>query len=386
MPTTKRDYYEILGVGREAGADDIKRAYRKLAKQHHPDLNPDNHDQAEAQFKELSEAYAVLSDVDKRARYDRNGFDAPGGYDFNFDQFIRSSGGAGGFGDLFDAFFGFGQAMRASRGRERLSRGGDLRYDVQLSMEQAFAGREHEVEVRARVTCSACEGTGAAAGTKPTTCATCHGYGQVESVQGRGLFQMRRVTPCPKCEGAGELIASPCKHCHGEGRIHQSRKLTVTIPAGIDDSMRIRVSGHGDDGDHGGPPGDLYVFVHVRAHDFFHREGLHVVCEVPVSMVQAALGDRLKVPTLDGHADLEIPVGAQHGALLRLTGKGFVDLNQKARHGDQVCVLKVLTPTNLNKKQKELLRDFAETGGDKLPEEHQSFWHKLKQTITGEDE
>lgn len=384
MPATKRDYYEILGVARAASADEIKRAYRKLAKQYHPDLNPDNHDESETKFKELSEAYAVLSDADKRARYDRYGFEAPGGYGFDFDQFMR--GGAGGLGDLFEAFFGFGEATHAAGRADRATRGADLRHDAQITMEESFGGVTKEVEVRVQATCEKCQGSRAEPGSNSQRCSTCDGMGQVQTVRGGGFFQMRSVGPCPRCHGQGQIIRNPCSVCKGEGRVRKTRKLSLNIPAGIDDGSRLRVTAQGDDGERGGSPGDLYVFIHVQPHDIFERHDNNVVCHVPVSFVQAALGDRVEVPTLNGKAELEIPVGAQSGDVLTLRGKGFSEIVQGHRRGDQICVLKVITPTRLSAKQKELLREFAKTGGGELPEEHRSFWNLLRDTITGHGE
>jgi molecular chaperone DnaJ len=264
-------------------------------------------------------------------------------------------------------------------------RGADLRYDLEVTLAEAYRGTEEITEVRVRAVCESCSGSGATAGSKPQNCSACGGNGQVVEVRGSGFFQMRTVRTCPRCGGEGQTISDPCSQCQGDGRVRKTKRLSVKVPAGIDDGARIRLQGQGDDGEHGGPSGDLYVFVHLKPHDLFRRHGLDVFCEIPVSFTQAALGDAFEVPTLGGKARLDLPAGTQAGEEIVLKGQGFPAL-QGLRRGDQVCVIRVLTPTSLNKRQKELLREFAQAGGGKLPEEHQSFWERIVDTLTGKSD
>ncbi len=371
--TTKRDYYEVLGVSRTATSEEIKKSYRSLARKHHPDMNPNNKEDAEEKFKELSEAYSVLSDDGKRARYDRYGHEAPGGFDFDFTRDF----GFGSFGDFFDVFFGGGQGAQS---RERVYRGDDLRYDLSLTYEQSYRGIEQDIELTRFETCDACEGSGATSGSQPEKCSYCGGHGQVRETRNTILGHLSTVTTCPRCRGEGQIITDPCAECHGEGRIRQKKKITVNIPAGVDSGARVRVSGQGNHGPNSGPPGDLYVFIHLQAHDFFERRNGDVVCEVPITFPQAALGTNVQVPTLDGPEELRIPVGTQTGTVFRLRGKGFPDPRGYG-HGDQHVVVRVVTPTHLNEKQKELLGQFAEAGGDKPRGQEKGLFEKIKELL-----
>jgi molecular chaperone DnaJ len=352
----KKDYYEVLGVGREASADEVKKAYRALALKYHPDRHPENKKENELKFKEASEAYQVLSDADKRAQDDRFGhaaFDASAGFSgFDF-------GGAGAsifedvLGDLFGDFFGGGGGRR--RTRRGGMRGDDLRYDLDVTFEEAVEGAERHIAVPRASTCSTCGGNGCKPGTQPETCPACRGAGQVRFQQ--GLFQIAKT--CGQCNGLGRVIRTPCPTCRGVGTGHETRQIKVKIPAGVDDGSRLKLRGEGEAGVQGGPPGDLYVVLNVQPHAIFQREGPHIICELPVSMVQASLGARIDVPTLQGVVKMAIPAGTQTGRLFRLKGKGAPDLRSGAR-GDQVVRIIVETPTNLSRKQKDLLKKFEE--------------------------
>lgn len=348
---TKRDYYETLGVSRGASAEEIKKAYRALALKYHPDRNPDNTKEAEAKFKEASEAYQILSDADKRAQYDRFGHAAFatgegfGGFDFG--------AGASMFedvlGDLFGDFFGGGRGRRGRRG----TRGEDLRYDLEVTFDEAVSGAERQISIPRTTSCSTCNGNGAKPGTEPETCPTCRGAGQVRFQQ--GLFQVAKV--CGTCNGEGRIVRTPCTACRGSGATQETREIKVRIPAGVDDGSRLKLRGEGEAGTYGGPPGDLYVMLHVRPHAIFQREGPHIVCELPISMVQAALGAQVDVPTLKGMVKMSVPAGTQSGRLFRLKGKGVPDLRSGSR-GDQVVRVVVETPTHMTRKQKDLLKRF----------------------------
>ncbi|HWY60082.1 MAG TPA: molecular chaperone DnaJ [Terriglobales bacterium] len=348
----KRDYYEVLGVAREANEQEIKSAYRKLALQFHPDRNPNNPD-AEEKFKECSEAYAILADADKRAAYDRFGHAAVGG------------AGAGGFdptvfqdvSEIFGDFFGFGDLFGGgSRRGSRAQRGPDLREDVTLEFEEAVFGTETKVTVRRHETCEDCRGSGAAPGKAPVPCRSCGGRGQVRYQQ--GFFSMART--CPTCQGAGSVITDPCHKCKGEGRVLRQRTVDAKVPAGVEDGTRIRFSGLGEAGAHGGPAGDLYVVLHVKEHPFFEREGNDLHCVIPVSFAQAALGTEILVPTLDGEHTLKVPDGTQSGTTMRIRGKGVPVLNGHGK-GDLFVEVRVQTPNKLNKRQRELLQELEGT-------------------------
>jgi len=371
---SKRDYYDVLGVSKSATADELKKAYRKLARQYHPDVNKDNPDAAE-KFKECSEAYSVLSDETKRAQYDQFGHAAfengggPGAGGF---------GGAAGMEDIFDMFFGggrggFGGGRRPKSGPQR---GADLRLDLEISFEEAAFGVEKEVRVTREDTCDHCEGTGAESGSESEVCPDCHGTGEIQFTQNTMFGQMVNVRPCSRCGGQGRIIKNPCKLCGGAGRFKKDKKLKVKIPAGVDTDSRLRVSGEGEAGLRGGSRGDLYVYLYVKPHKFFEREGTTVLCEVPINIVQATLGAEIKVPTLDGQVVMKVPEGTQPGKILRLKGKGIASLRNGAR-GDQLVTIKVVVPTKLNDKQKDALKKFAEISGDNINPEEKSFLKKI---------
>jgi molecular chaperone DnaJ len=374
----KRDYYEVLGVERGAGEEDIKKAYRKLAIKYHPDKNPGDK-AAEEKFKELGEAYEVLSDAQKRAAYDRYGhaaFDARsragasawggGGFHDPFEIFREVFGGAG--ESIFESFFGVERDDPT-----RPQRGGDLRYDMELTLEEAARGCEREVHLRRMEACEACSGTGAEPGAKLRTCATCGGHGQV--VVARGFISIRQA--CPRCEGAGRVMDKPCRPCQGSGLREQPAKVKIRIPAGVDTGTRLRSTGNGEAGRRGGPRGDLYVFLQVKPHELFHREGDDLLCEVPISFVQAALGADLEVPTLNGRADIRIPPGTQTGTLFRLKGRGLPNL-QGYGAGDLHVRVVIEVPTRLNAAQKAKLEEFATLCGADVNPIAQGFFEKAR--------
>ncbi|MNH62965.1 Chaperone protein DnaJ [compost metagenome] len=382
----QRDYYEILGVERTIDAPGLKSAYRKLAMVHHPDRNGGSEDSL-AKFKEISEAYTVLSDEQKRAAYDRYGHAGVNGGAGGGDPFGR--GGGQGFHDINDIFsqvFGdaFGDAF-GGRGGGRQQQGGprrgsDLRYDLEITLEQAYKGAEVEISVPTTMTCEVCDGSGAKAGTKPTICSTCGGAGRVR--QANGFFQVERT--CPRCGGSGEMIADPCGTCHGHGQVRKNRQLSLKIPAGVDDGSRIRLSGEGEAGQRGGPRGDLYVFLSVHDHELFERDNLDLLVTVPVPMTVAALGGVVDAPCLvseacDGKckATVEVPAGAQTGKTIRIKGKGMPHLNGRQR-GDLVVELFVETPTDLTARQKELMQELAASFGESQNPRNSSFAGKAK--------
>lgn len=365
----KRDYYEVLEVNQNASDTEIKKAYRRLALKHHPDKNPGDK-KAEDRFKELSEAYAVLSDPQKRATYDQFGHAGlEGGGGFTSEGF-----GFGGpfedvFGDIFGDIFGAG---RTRRGRGR--RGDDLRYNLTISFEEAAFGLDTNIQVPRHETCSACGGTGAKKGTSPKVCPTCQGTGQVRYQQ--GFFSLTR--PCPQCGGTGTIIEHPCPKCHGTGKVRTKKTISLKIPAGVETGSRLKLSGEGESGSHGGPPGDLYVVLSAEEHPIFKREGQDVICEIPISFTQAALGCELEVPTLEGKVSLKVPSGTQSGKILKLAGKGIPTLQGYGR-GDQLVVIRVETPTHLTSRQKELLEEFAQEGGEDVHPMGKSFLGKVKE-------
>jgi molecular chaperone DnaJ len=348
----KRDYYEVLGVARDASEADIKKAYRRLAMKYHPDRNGNDADSAE-QFKEASEAYEVLSDTDQRQAYDRFGHAGVG-------QGAPGSGGFGGgsfsdiFGDVFGDIFGGGRG-----GRSSVQRGSDLRYNMELDLEQAVAGDTVEIRVPVLSACETCDGSGAKPGTRPVTCADCGGAGQIRVAQ--GFFSLQQT--CPRCRGAGTVVTDPCGACGGRGRVEKRKTLSVRIPAGVDTGDRIRLAGEGEAGFNGGPPGDLYVQIEVREHSIFVREGKNLFCEVPIDFVDAALGGELEVPTLNGRVKLKIPAETQSGKLFRLRGKGVQPV-RGGSVGDLLCRVVVETPVNLSERQRQLLREFQASLAD----------------------
>ncbi|MFA5123467.1 molecular chaperone DnaJ [Zavarzinia sp.] len=374
----KADYYELLGVARGASADDIKKAFRKLAMKWHPDKNPGNAE-AEQKFKEINEAYSVLSDDDKRAAYDRYGHAAfegggPGGgaagagargFDFG-------SSFADVFDDLFGEFMGRGGQGRNPNGA---ARGADLRYNMEISLEEAFKGKKTQIRVPTTIACETCDGSGAAPGSKPTTCPSCQGAGKVRAAQ--GFFTVERT--CPTCQGAGRIIKDPCKTCGGHGRVTKEKTLSVNIPQGVEDGTRIRLAGEGEAGLRGGPPGDLYIFLTVTPHALFRRDDTNLFCRVPIPLVTAALGGTIEVPTIDGtRARVSIPAGTQTGRQFRLKGKGMPSLRGGAL-GDLYINAVVETPVNLNAKQKELLKEFEKAGGKGTSPESEGFFAKVKE-------
>jgi len=368
----KRDYYEILGVAKNASDEDIKKAYRKLAMKYHPDRNPDSK-AAEEKFKEAKEAYEMLSDPAKRDAYDRYGH---AGVDPNMGA---GQAGFGNFSDAFGDIFGdiFGQAGRGGRGGPQVYRGADLRYNLEVTLEQAAHGFDTTIRVPSWDECDTCHGSGAKPGTSPVTCTTCGGHGQVRMQQ--GFFSIQQT--CPKCHGSGKMVPNPCGTCGGAGRIKRNKTLEVKIPAGIDDGMRIRSSGNGEPGMNGGPPGDLYVEIHIKPHEVFQRDGDDLHCEVPVSFAKAALGGEVEVPTLNGKASFTLPEGTQSGKTFRLRGKGIKGV-RSGYPGDLFCHVVVETPVKLTERQKELLREFEDlmtAGGAKHSPQHKSWKDKVKE-------
>ena len=377
---SKRDYYELLGLSKGASADEIKKAYRAKAKELHPDRNADNPN-AETQFKEVNEAYDVLKDADKKAAYDRFGHAA-------FEGGIGGGGRPGGqgdftsaFSDVFDDLFGdFMGGGRRSGGRNRATRGSDLRYNLRVSLEEAYTGLQKSIKVPTSVQCGSCNGTGAESGSEPTTCPTCSGMGKVRATQ--GFFTVERT--CPTCSGLGQMIKNPCRSCSGAGRVEKDRSLSVNVPAGVETGTRIRLSGEGEAGMRGGPAGDLYIFIEVEEHKIFNRDGLNLFCRVPVSMSSAALGGDIEVPTIDGgRSRVKIPQGSQSGRQMRLRGKGMPAI-KSSHSGDMFIELAVETPVNLTSRQKELLREFEKLSEDNNPESTsffssvKSFWDTMK--------
>jgi molecular chaperone DnaJ len=379
---SKRDYYDVLGASKGASADELKKAYRKKAKELHPDRNSDNPN-AEAQFKEINEAYDVLKDADKKAAYDRYGHAAfeggmgggrPGG------GFHGGSDFSSAFSDVFDDLFGDFMGGGRGGGRQRSTRGADLRYNMRITLEEAFSGAQKTISVPTSVQCNACTGTGAEGGSEPATCPTCSGMGKVRATQ--GFFTVERT--CPTCSGAGQIIKNPCKSCSGQGRTEKDRALSVNIPAGVETGTRIRLSGEGEAGLRGGPAGDVYIIIAVAPHEIFQREGTNLFCRVPVSMAAAALGGDIEVPTIDGgRSRVKVPAGSQSGRQMRLRSKGMPAV-RSSQVGDMFIELAVETPVNLTSRQKELLREFEELSEDNNPEGSsffssvKSFWDSMK--------
>ncbi len=378
----EKDYYETLGVSRDASADEIKKAYRKLARKYHPDVNQDDKE-AENRFKEVNEAFEILSDPQKKQQYDQFGsaaFQQGGGSGFG-----GFGGGAGfnaedifsNFGDIFGDIFGGG--MGRGRGRSQPQSGADLRYDLEITLEDAYNGLEVEVEIPRFETCKTCSGSGAKPGTDAKTCPKCGGTGEVKHIRRTMLGQMVQIGVCDKCNGQGKIIEDPCEDCSGEGRIRNKRKIDIKVPKGIDDGQHLRVAGEGDKGQKGAPAGDLYIVVHVKPHDIFERHGSELYCKRTISMSQAALGDKIKIPTISGkNAELKIPSGTQSHTVFRLKGQGMPDLRRDS-HGDMLVKAVVKTPTKLSKKQKDALRILAEEAGEEVHETSKGFFDKMKE-------
>jgi molecular chaperone DnaJ len=374
---SKRDYYEVLGVGKDASADEIKKSYRKLAREFHPDVNKAA--DAETKFKEVKEAYDILSDDGKRSTYDRFGHVDP-------NQGMGGGGGGdfgGGFGDIFDMFFGGGGGRRDPNAPQR---GNDLQYTMTVEFKEAVFGKETEITIPRTETCDTCHGDGAKPGTKPETCSVCKGSGQQEVVQNTPFGRMVNRRACTNCSGTGRVIKDKCTTCHGAGKVKRQRKINIRIPAGVDDGAQIRMSGEGEGGLRGGPAGDLYIVIRVKPHEFFEREGDDIYCEVPLTFVQAALGDEIEIPTLTEKIKLKVPAGTQTGTYFRLKGKGVPKLRGYGQ-GDQHVKVTIVTPTSLTDDQKELLRQFGGLSGDAVSndqEHHESIFEKMKKAFRGE--
>lgn len=373
----KRDFYEVLGVERGASAEEIKKAYRRKARQFHPDSNAED-PEAENKFKEVNEAYDILKDADRKAAYDRFGHAAFDGGMGGGPQGPRGGAHPGGdfasaFSDVFEDLFGDFMGGGRGGGRQRATRGSDLRYNLAISLEEAFAGAHKTINITSLAECEACEGTGAEGGAEPVTCPTCGGMGKVRAQQ--GFFTVERT--CPTCGGAGQIVKNPCKVCSGAGRVEKSTTLSVDIPAGVETGTRMRLASKGEAGLRGGPAGDLYIFIQVAEHPLFQRDGVHLFCRVPVSIASAALGGDVEVPTIDGgRARVKVPAGSQTGRQMRLRGKGMPALRGAGR-GDMLIELAVETPVNLTARQKELLREFEDLSEDNNPESS-SFFSKVK--------
>jgi molecular chaperone DnaJ len=372
---SKRDYYEVLGVARSCSEVELKAAFRKLAMQHHPDRNPGDKD-CEHRFKEINEAYDVLKDGDKRAAYDRFGHSAfehggMGGAAHGFGADFGST-----FADIFEGIFGMGSARGRGSGRER---GSDLRYNMEISLDEAFTGKTAQIRIPTSVTCEACSGSGAKAGTKPKSCATCGGAGKIRHAQ--GFFTLERT--CPTCHGRGQVIDDPCKVCGGGGRVTRERTLSVNIPTGVEDGTRIRLAGEGEAGLRGGPAGDLYIFLEVAPHEFFQRDGADLHCRVPISMTNAALGGEFEVPAIDGSkVRVKVLAGTQTGRRFRLAGKGMPVLRSK-QTGDMYVQVAVETPQNLTKRQRELLAEFEKLSSEETQPESAGFFSRVKEFLDG---
>jgi molecular chaperone DnaJ len=368
--SNKRDYYQVLEVGRTASPDELKRAYRRLARQYHPDVNKDA--EAEERFKEISEAYEVLSDAEKRRSYDRFGHAGVNGSPSGF-------GGFGGISDIFEEFFGFGTGTRSRRHGPR--RGNDLQYKLRISFEEAAFGCEKDVEIHRLEACPACQGAGAEPGTTPVRCNQCNGSGEVRRVQQSILGSFVNVTTCPTCQGEGEVIPMPCHRCRGNKMVRVAKILTVKVPPGVNDGIRIKLVGEGEPGVRGGPPGNLYVSLSVQPHRIFRRNGDDVVLELGLNVAQAALGDKVTIPTLDGEEKISIPAGTQTGNVFRLRGQGVPHLRRSGR-GDQLIVVQVMVPTELDERQRELFYELGQTLGKEIFPQERGFMDRLKDVFS----
>lgn len=373
---TKRDYYEVLGINKGANEDEIKKAFRKLAKQYHPDVNPDNKE-AEAKFKEINEAYEVLSDKDKKAKYDQfghagvdpNGFGGAGG---------GFEGGFGDFGDIFDMFFG-GSAggFGGSRSKSGPRKGADLKYEIEIDFKEAAFGVKKEISISRNESCTECKGSGAKTGSAVETCKKCGGSGEVRYTQSTVFGRVVNVRPCEECHGEGKIIKEPCPTCLGRGTVRKNRKITIEIPAGVDNGSVMPLRGEGEPGEKGGPKGDLYIYIRVKPHELFKRDGIHIFCEIPISFVQAAIGAEIDIPTLEETEKFVIPDGTQTGTTFKLKGKGIPSLRSKTR-GDLYFTVKVDVPKKLNDKQKQALKQFADAMGEDITGHGKTFFDKVK--------
>ena len=368
--TGKRDYYEVLGISRNASPDEIRNAFRALAKQYHPDVAEESG--TEERFKEINEAYAVLSDAERKAAYDRFGHEGLRGMDFDFDF--------GGFSDIFEGLFNFGMGGRRRRNAPR--RGADLRYDLTLSFEEAVFGIEKEISFSRQALCSICQGSGAEPGTSPVRCTTCNGTGEVRQMRQTFLGSMVSVAPCPNCGGRGQIISTPCKNCSGRGLERKQVKKVIAVPGGVDDGTQIRLAGEGEPGVNGGPPGNVYVVIHAKPHRFFRRRNDDILLELAINIAQATLGADITVPTLEGDETVTIPSGTQPGKILRLRGKGIPRLNRSSR-GDQLVILSVEIPRTLDSEQREIMERLAESLGTEVRPRERGFFDSLKNIFGG---
>ncbi|UOE95641.1 molecular chaperone DnaJ [Alkalihalobacillus sp. LMS39] len=373
---SKRDYYDVLGVDKNASVDEVKKAYRKLARQYHPDVNKAA--DATEKFKEVKEAYDTLSDPQKKSHYDQFGHSNP---NQGFGGFGGGGQDFGGFGDIFDMFFGGGGNRRNPNAPRQ---GADLQYTMTITFKEAVFGKETEIEIPREEECQTCDGSGAKPGTKPETCSHCGGSGQLNVEQNTAFGRIVNRRVCHHCNGTGKFIKEKCRTCGGDGKVQKRKKIKVKVPAGIDYGQQIRISGQGEPGANGGPPGDLYVVFNVKPHEFFEREGDDVYCEMPLTFTQVALGDEIEVPTLEGKIKLKIPAGTQTGTSFRLRGKGVPNVHGRGQ-GDQHVKVRVITPRNLSDKQKELLREFGvESGNQKVDEQQENFFAKVKRAFKGD--
>ncbi|KGX88926.1 molecular chaperone DnaJ [Pontibacillus litoralis] len=375
---SKRDYYDVLGVSKDASKDEIKKAYRKLAKKYHPDVSKE--EDAENKFKEAKEAWEVLGDEQKRSQYDQFGHAGMNGGGQGFGGF---GGGEdfGGFGDIFDMFFGGGGRRRDPNAPRK---GADLQYTMTLQFEEAIFGKETDIQIPKEETCDTCQGSGAKPGTKPVTCSHCNGAGQMNQEQNTPFGRVVNKRVCHYCQGTGKEVKDKCNTCGGNGKVTTRKTIHINIPAGINEGQQIRVSGQGEPGENGGPAGDLFVVVQIRPHEFFQREGDNIFCEMPLTFAQAALGDEIEVPTVHGKVKLKVPAGTQNGKRFRLKDKGAPDVRGRG-HGDQHVQMRVVTPTNLTERQKELLREFHDISGNEATEEqHDNIFQRVKRAFKGE--
>ena len=388
MADKLKDLYEILGVNKNATDEEIKKAYKKLAKKYHPDLNRDDPKTAEQKMKEINVAYNILKDPQKRAQYDQFGHAAfqqggggGGGYTggINWEDIFGGPSGTGDiFGDIFGEFFGGGRRAQRQQGPVR---GADLRYDLTITFEEAAFGKDTVIKVPKMENCTECNGTGAAKGTSPETCPDCKGTGMRQTVTRTPFGTISNARPCERCHGTGKIIKTPCSHCHGQGKIRVEKDVKLSIPKGIDNGNRLRIQNGGQPGERGGESGDLYIYINIKPHPIFQRDGMNVYCELPISFVQATLGAKVDAPTLDGTVELTIPEGIQSGTVLKIGGKGIQRLRGEGR-GDEFVKIKVLTPKNLSAYQRKLLQDFDKNGTDNNNPEQKSFLDKLKGLFT----